>query len=178
MTVDKCWDFGWGSFYVVGVFTGARVGYRPYVFYWIHLHQYEFSCSCELATAVHGRHGPSARVVVAMCNSAPFKTLDGIGKGGTRLYEEVMQVMFTKKKLEPISFGINDSVFALYKGLAVLCTSISRTPFAVSFVHVGAGQATVKSTGVFLRFAGRTSKHLYPMLSDLVAQSRKTGKIR
>ena len=38
------------------------------------------------------RHGPSAHVVVAMCNTAPFKTLDGIGKGGTRLYEEVMQV--------------------------------------------------------------------------------------
>lgn len=29
--------------------------------------------------------------MVAQCNTAPFKTLDGISKGGTRLYEEVMQ---------------------------------------------------------------------------------------
>ena len=39
-----------------------------------------------------GRHGSDARVVVAECNTAPFKTLDGINKGGTRLYEEIMQV--------------------------------------------------------------------------------------
>ncbi|CAM9806022.1 unnamed protein product [Scytosiphon promiscuus] len=57
-----------------------------------------------LANAISSRHGSSAHVLVSMCNSAPFKTLDGIGKGGTRLYEEVMQTIDSVTSAQHISF--------------------------------------------------------------------------
>ncbi|CAM9920497.1 unnamed protein product [Ectocarpus sp. 12 AP-2014] len=57
-----------------------------------------------LASSISSRHGSSAHVKIAMCNTAPFKTLDGIAKGGTRLYEEVMQTIDGVPSASYISF--------------------------------------------------------------------------
>eukprot|EP00904_Undaria_pinnatifida_P008617 jgi/Undpi1/4886/HiC_scaffold_19.g08238.m1 len=57
-----------------------------------------------MAGCIRSRHGSDAHVVVAECNSAAFKTLDGISKGGTRLYEEAMQTIDSVPTAEYISF--------------------------------------------------------------------------
>lgn len=55
---------------------------------------------------IPARHGSDAHVKIARSNTATFKTLDGITKGGARLYEEVMQV--------------SNSIFVRHGGLHML----------------------------------------------------------
>ncbi|CAM9984515.1 unnamed protein product, partial [Phaeothamnion confervicola] len=57
-----------------------------------------------MAEQIRSRHGSDAAMVVSAANAGPLATLDGIPKGGVRLFEEVMGELEKGRSLCYLSF--------------------------------------------------------------------------